>query len=78
LPTPVFYPGAIERTSFAERKEPKGYFILDFQYDEQEKRYTPKPTFWELPTRPMVEIALGLGGKNRTQLETEISRKLSA
>ena len=26
---PVFYPGALERTSFAERAEPKGYLVLD-------------------------------------------------
>jgi len=28
---PVFYPGSIERTSFAEKNESKGYLILEFE-----------------------------------------------
>jgi DNA repair exonuclease SbcCD nuclease subunit len=31
LNAPVFYPGSIERTSFAEKDEPKGYLILEFE-----------------------------------------------
>jgi len=30
LGAPVIYPGSIERTSFAERNEDKGYVIADF------------------------------------------------
>jgi DNA repair exonuclease SbcCD nuclease subunit len=31
LRAPVFYPGSIERTSFAEKNESKGYLILEFE-----------------------------------------------
>ena len=31
LRAPVFYPGSIERTSFAEKNEKKGYLILEFE-----------------------------------------------
>ena len=31
LPAPVFYPGSIDRTSFAEKHEKKGYLILEFK-----------------------------------------------
>ena len=30
MAAPVFYPGSVERTSFAERDEPKGYVWLEF------------------------------------------------
>jgi len=46
--TPVLYPGSVERTSLAERLEPKGYLRL---------RITPERVTWrfvELPARPMV------------------------
>ena len=46
--TPVLYPGSVERTSLAERLEPKGYMVL---------RLAPERVTWrfvELPARPMV------------------------
>ena len=30
LPTPVLYPGSVERTAFAEKDEEKGYMVLEF------------------------------------------------
>jgi exonuclease SbcD len=33
MAAPVFYPGSVERTSFAERDEPKGYLWLEFSRD---------------------------------------------
>ena len=51
LATPVLYPGSIERTSFAEMGEPKGYFMLT--------SHEPGSIDWQfrhLPARPMVSV----------------------
>ncbi len=48
--TPVYYPGSLERTSFIERFEEKGYF--DFAW--QDGRLTH--SFVELPARPMIVL----------------------
>jgi exonuclease SbcD len=53
LSVPVLYPGAIERTSFAERDEPKGYLTLELA-PEGEGGALARWTFHPLPTRPMV------------------------
>jgi exonuclease SbcD len=50
---PVIYPGAIERTSFAERAEKKGYFIIEAGFFQNTNSPEIKWTFYELPTRPM-------------------------
>jgi len=50
--TAVVYCGSIERTSFAERYEPKGFCELRFERGRQ----SPDIHFHELPTRPMVEF----------------------
>ncbi|NND06404.1 MAG: metallophosphoesterase [Saprospiraceae bacterium] len=54
-PRPIFYPGSIERTSFAECKETKGYLILSI--DRQEKL---QHHFQPLPTRPMYTLQLDI------------------
>jgi DNA repair exonuclease SbcCD nuclease subunit len=52
----VVYPGSIERTSFAERNEEKGYVIV--QFDHSTALSNPNEiSFVPLPTRPMVMIA---------------------
>lgn len=48
IPTPVFYPGSIERTSLAEIDEPKGFMILTLGNGK------PSWEFHSLPARPMV------------------------
>jgi DNA repair exonuclease SbcCD nuclease subunit len=56
LAAPVVYPGSIERTSFAERNEEKGYVIVQFDHSTAlSKPY--EISFVPLPTRPMVMIA---------------------
>jgi DNA repair exonuclease SbcCD nuclease subunit len=57
LPTNVVYPGAVERTAFAERLEPKGYAVLLFEPDERGGRLVSR-RFVELPARPMVVLDL--------------------
>ncbi len=56
LAVPVIYPGAIERTSFAERAEKKGYFIIEVGFVQNTKVPDMNWIFHELPTRPMVVI----------------------
>jgi DNA repair protein SbcD/Mre11 len=58
--TPVIYPGSIERTSFAEKDETKGYYEIDFAGDaaESKKGVIEKIKFIELAARPMVDIYL--------------------
>lgn len=47
---PVVYAGSVERTSFAEKDETKGYVVLDVSPGRIER-----VDFSPLPTRPMVE-----------------------
>jgi len=56
---PVVYPGAIERTSFAEKDEPKGYFDLTVGDTTAGGRRCLDFEFVPLFTRPMEEILLG-------------------
>lgn len=72
LKAPVFYPGSIERTSFAEKEEPKGYLILEFQFPGPATAGLKDCTFHELPTRPMVQRDLHAGGQNAAQLQARI------
>jgi len=55
LRTPVFYSGSIERTSFAEKDERKGFFVLDFR-SEHRRAALKHWIFHELPTRPMIQL----------------------
>ena len=61
LGAPVFYPGSIERTSFAERNEVKGYLILEITLPPNMRRPTVSHQFIPLPTRPMVSFDLNAG-----------------
>ena len=58
LRAPVFYPGAIERTSFAEKNEKKGYLILELAADGLKSGRLSRWRFHELPTRPMIQLNL--------------------
>jgi exonuclease SbcD len=51
LPAPVLYVGSIERTSFAEKDEAKGYLIVELE-DNRKVRWR----FNQLPARPMVQL----------------------
>ena len=50
--TPLIYSGSIERTSFAERLETKGFFMLSLSKDDIQWEFRP------LPARPMHEWTL--------------------
>lgn len=61
LNAPVFYPGSIDRTSFAERNEVKGYLILEISMSGNPRRSTVSHQFIPLPTRPMVSFDIDAG-----------------
>jgi DNA repair exonuclease SbcCD nuclease subunit len=53
IPTPVLYPGSVDRTAFAEKDEEKGYMILDVRPGGSGGRLAGFE-FVGLPTRPMI------------------------
>ncbi len=78
LQAPVFYPGSVERTSFAEKDEPKGYLILEFETLKTSTAGLINWTFHKLPTRPMVQLDLQATGMNASQIESWIQTRLFA
>ncbi len=56
LPAPVLYPGSVERTSFAEKDERKGYLIVAIETASEPRERLRGWRFHELPARPMVAI----------------------
>jgi DNA repair exonuclease SbcCD nuclease subunit len=73
----VLYPGSTERTSFAERYEKKGYFIVDVAPSEELGGSLVSHSFVELPTRPMYAIELDVDGLDREGLKSKLSRILA-
>jgi DNA repair protein SbcD/Mre11 len=70
LPFPVIYPGSIERTSFAESKEDKGYVILEL---DPSGKLQPQIYFNELPTRPMILKDILLTGQSAKSLKSRLN-----
>lgn len=76
LHTPVFYPGSIERTSFAEKDETKGYLILEFETQKGSSGKLKDWTFHKLPARPMVQLEMNAAGMNCDQIRAWIQSHL--
>ena len=76
LNAPVFYPGSIERTSFAEKDEPKGYLILEFKASRTAVGTLRNWTFHELPARPMRQLDLHAAAMNGRQIRAWIQSRL--
>jgi len=76
LKAPVFYPGSIERTSFAEKNEKKGYLILELETAETSPGKLRNWTFHELPARPMIQLELHATGMNRNRIQAWIESRL--
>jgi len=65
IPVPVFYPGSIERTSFAEMNEKKGFLMMEFGLGPKGRFGIKNWEFIELPTRPMVNVTVPSGYTTR-------------
>ena len=76
LNAPVFYPGSIERTAFAEKDEPKGYLILEFETGRTTAGTLRNWTFPPSPARPMIQLDLNAAGMNGPQIQAWIQSRL--
>ncbi len=75
LDAPVFYPGSTERTSFAERKEEKGYLLLTV-HPTLGKRIEHQ--FVVLQTRPMIDLMVEIRGATLEQIREKLQRQIAA
>jgi DNA repair exonuclease SbcCD nuclease subunit len=73
LPVPILYPGSIERTSFAEKDERKGFLTLDFQRIEPGGCRLGRWLFHGLPARPMRVLELHVSHIHIHELKTWIT-----
>lgn len=64
---PFIYPGSIERTSFAEKDEVKGFYVLEFDKKSNEVGIS-KMEFIKLPARPMIDLELNGSAANNEDL----------
>ena len=81
LPTPVIYPGSIERTAFAEMDEEKGFVLMDVEADSAGGHLVHQ-IFRRLPARPMLmrDLRPDAGPStdwNRDELETRLAALVS-
>ncbi len=75
LKTPVIYPGSVERTSFAERREAKHYARMRIGLGGEAGGKLIDVDFIPLPTRPMAIIRL-VAGADAGSLMWELKRRL--
>jgi exonuclease SbcD len=78
LPTPVYYPGSIERTSFAEKDEKKGYFLFELASDKNNGISIHSEQFIQLPARPMVKVNISPQGMDEKKLQAYINKALQS
>ncbi len=76
ISAPVLYPGSIERTSFAERLERKGYLTLELETGRQGKTEINKWQFHDLKARPMYRKDLNVDGIPQDLLKNKLVRYL--
>ena len=73
---PVFYAGATDRVSFAERDEEKGYLIFTFELGGHASPPQFKWQFKRLPTRPMKVLIFRPGIKSKDEIRISLKRML--
>ena len=76
LAAPVLYPGAVERTSFAERAEPKGFVTAELDPDPSAGGRLRSWRFHRLPTRPLEDIVVNVSNRTAEELTREITESL--
>jgi DNA repair exonuclease SbcCD nuclease subunit len=69
--TPVLYSGSIERTSFAEKDETKGYMTIVLEDDR-----TVHWHFHELQTRPMVSLEIDISNMTTESIVARLVRTI--
>jgi len=72
---PLIYPGSIERTSFAEKDEDKGFFKINF-YNDGEVWNLNKLEFVKLPARPMVDLNFYCDSLNDSTIKMKLKSLL--
>lgn len=77
LKTPVLIPGSIERTSFAEKDEMKGYLILEIDPFTRIGSVLSRWHFHALPVRPMERITLDVTGLSSHTLHGRLEMALN-
>lgn len=77
IAAPVFYPGSVERTSLAERRESKGFFTLTLAPDAGRGGRVVDRVFHELPARPMVAVVVDPTGLDSGALSRRLADELS-
>ncbi|MHC4662033.1 MAG: metallophosphoesterase family protein [Planctomycetota bacterium] len=78
LAAPVVYPGSIERTSFAEKDEEKGYMVLEIEPTEDGAGSLKKQTFKKLPARAMIDLDVNVSGLDLEPLKRKIRMLLAS
>jgi DNA repair exonuclease SbcCD nuclease subunit len=73
LNAPVIYPGSIDRTSYVEREEEKGYYIISL---EEGKEINLQ--FNKLDTRPMKEVVIDTDELTSEQIEEKVNSIIKA
>ena len=74
LAAPVVYPGSVERTSFAERAEEKGYAVVTVGLEADQD--PAQVTFEPLPARPMVSLVIEPPSPDRHALAAQLAFQL--
>ena len=78
LSAPIYYAGSIDRTSFAEKAERKGYLILEFKLDRSRGAVSDQWQFHQLPARPMIQLDLCASNMNNAELRSWIETRIWA
>lgn len=74
VPTPVLYPGSLERTTFAEIGERKGFMVVRVSTAGEGAGPRVEWEFRELPARPMVRREIAVDGLSETELAAAAQR----
>ena len=77
IASPVIYAGSTERTSFAEKNEQKGYYVIDLAPTGSGTGRIRSKRFAHLATRPMIDLSLPADTGSYDALAQDLCRALS-